>query len=187
MDNHRPSRHTSELDAMSAEEEYSRYIDYVKELMKAFPKGTIVLGNHCLIPQRQMKEIGLPTSMLKDLNALYGLTKDWLVEPRWHIMDFENGKVLVQHGVNSNGPNGAINTALAKSISFVQGHTHAFGGVQYRQQHDRALFGLNTGCLFDQESYAARYAQDAKFNGVTGCGVVFSAEDAIFEKMPTGY
>jgi hypothetical protein len=118
------------------------------------------------------------------MNELLGLSKNWIVHDHYYKIDYgQDGGVLVEHGMGSSGMNGAINMALAKRISYVQGHTHSYGGVNYRQNHDSCLFGMNTGCLCDKDSYAQRYGKYNKFNGTTGCGVVFSPTDAIFEKM----
>lgn len=183
MDTHRGSRHTPELDAMNANEEYEAYLRFAKELVKIFPKGHIVLGNHDVLASRQLKEIGMTTSILKPYNDLLGLGSGWTVHDHFYVLEFSNGKVLIEHGVGSTGMNGAINMALAKRISYVQGHTHSYGGIAFRQNHDSCIFGLNTGCLADRDSYAQRYGRYNKFNGTTGCGVIFSATDAIFEKM----
>lgn len=183
-DTHRGSRHTPEVDAMNAVEEYEEYLKFAGKLMKLFPKGNFVGGNHDFIVHRQLKELGIPTNVLKKPNELLGLTNKWVVHDHYYVIAFgEKNKVLVEHGMGSSGMNGAINMALAKRISYVQGHTHSYGGVTYRQNHDSCLFGLNTGCLCDKDSYAQRYGKYNKFNGTTGCGVVFSATDAIFEKM----
>lgn len=79
-DHHQASFHTSEPDALNAEEEYCQAKIYAAELQSIFSKMEITNGNHCLIPQRKAKEAGLPLSMLNDYNKLYGTRSSW----KWH-------------------------------------------------------------------------------------------------------
>lgn len=77
IDHHRGSYHESEPDAMSEEDEYFAAKDYMEELQDMFPKMTITVGNHDEIPKRKLRTVGLPTSMLADYNAMYGLKNSW--------------------------------------------------------------------------------------------------------------
>jgi hypothetical protein len=79
-DHHQASFHPSEPDALNAEDEYQESKRYARELQQIFPKMDITPGNHCRIPQRKAKEVGLPISMLSDFNKLYGTKRGW----RWH-------------------------------------------------------------------------------------------------------
>lgn len=76
-DHHRGSYHESEVDSLSEEDEYKMCKKYAKELQEMFPSMVISLGNHDLIPQRKLKSVGLPTSMLNDYNALYETKPTW--------------------------------------------------------------------------------------------------------------
>jgi hypothetical protein len=187
-DFHSASRFVSELWAMSPEQEYEKFLEFMETFVSYFPKGTLVLGNHDMIPQRQMKEIGLPTSLLRTPNELYGLPDTWKIEPLFHVVEFDgyDRGVLVEHGNKSGGMYGCINTAVRKRTSFAQGHTHAYAGVMYRSNFKDTIFGLNTGCLCDESSLAMKYAEYNRDKGVPGCGVMYSPEHAIFEMMPKG-
>ncbi len=68
----------------------------------------------------------------------------------------------VKHGNNSTGPNGALNTAIFKRTSFVQGHCHSEAGCKYSANHDSLIFGMNVGCLVDNTSLAMRYGKYLK-------------------------
>ena len=188
MDYHSMSRHTTELDAASPEEEYERAKECVRNLTEAFPYGTVVLGNHDCIPQRQMKEAGLSTTLLKTHNELYNLPDTWKVEPLYAVIPEID--LLVEHGIGSMGANGAINSAVAKCSNYAQGHAHSFAGVSYRASHFTLRYAVNTGCLADNTSLAMRYGRYAKNKGVLGAAVVFPAtkmvgEHAIFVPMNT--
>jgi hypothetical protein len=77
-DHHRGSYHESEVDALSEEEEYYEAQKYAHELQAMFPDMLIACGNHDAIPQRKLKTVGLPTSMVADYNKLYGTEDTWV-------------------------------------------------------------------------------------------------------------
>lgn len=181
FDFHAMSRFTTEPDSPSPDEEYEKALAFAKHLGEAFPEGRLVLGNHDLIPQRQMKELHLTEKLLKAPNDLYGLPDDWEIDRLAHIIP--RWDVLCEHGVGSEGVNGALNTAIFKRTSFIQGHVHAEAGCRYSANHDSLIFGLNVGCLCDNTALAMRYASYAKKKGVLGCGVVYSSSYAIFVPM----
>ena len=179
FDFHSMSRHLNELDAISPDEEYEKALLFADELGKLFPNGTLVTGNHDAIPQRQLKELGVSHKLLKDPRDIYGLPEGWSVEPLFTTIKDDGLDVLIEHGIQSNGVNGAINTAMAKGCSFAQGHVHSFAGVSYRASHFDLKFGLNTGCLADHNSLAMRYGKYNKFKGVLGCGLVYPANGIV--------
>lgn len=108
VDNHSGSYHESEPDAYGPEEEYELSIKYMQELQSIFPKMVITPGNHCLIPQRKAKTVGLPASMLSNFNRIYDLESTW----KWvdvHKFDSGNGRpVLVPMRLNKKGWDGKI-------------------------------------------------------------------------------
>lgn len=108
VDNHSGSYHESEPDAYGPEEEYELSIKYMQELQSIFPKMVITPGNHCLIPQRKAKTVGLPASMLSNFNRIYDLESTW----KWvdvHKFDSGNGRpVLVPMRLNKRGWDGKI-------------------------------------------------------------------------------
>jgi UDP-2,3-diacylglucosamine pyrophosphatase LpxH len=186
IDFHYSSRHVTEYDAMNAKKEYEMAMNNVRELIDIFPEGVMVEGNHDRIIKRQLASMGIGGYVLKDDSILYGLGDGWDVKEHYHIIKFDDSDedVLVEHGIGSGGMYGAINTAIAKRCSFVQGHTHSYASVNYRANHETTIFGLNVGSLADSKSLAQRYGRYMKYKGVLGCGVVYSPEQAIFVKMP---
>jgi len=179
FDWHRASRHLSETDAMSADEELRQAQKFSKAMSRVFPNGTLLLGNHDRIPERQLKELGVPTSVLRDYNKLYALPSGWKVKKMYEVIKDNGLDVLNEHGDGSMGVNGCINTAIAKGCSFVQGHTHSFPGVQYRANHYQVIFGANSGCICDNSSLAMRYGRYAKHKPVVGCLLVYPSDGVI--------
>ena len=185
FDFHSMSRFISETDAPSAKSEYRKACEFAEEFSDVFPQGDMVLGNHDLIPQRQMDSIGLDTSMLKANNKLYNLPDGWDIHPLYHVIEPDTWNVLVEHGIGSGGKYGCANTAKEKRCPYVQGHIHSAAAVIYSTNHENTIFGLNVGCLVDSSSLAARYGKYFTKKGVLGCGVIYSGEHAEFIPMST--
>jgi hypothetical protein len=179
FDWHRGSRHVSETDALSAQEELEIARAFSAELSEAFPVGTLVLGNHDRIPARQIKELGLPDGVLRDYNDLYNLPSTWNIEKLYAVIKDKGLDFLIEHGDGSTGVNGCINTAIVKGSSFGQGHIHSFPSVQYRANHFNVIFGANAGCMCDNTSLAMRYGTYAKHKPVVGCLLVYPATDMV--------
>lgn len=190
-DFHSMSRHTTELDSPSPDAEYKRAKEWVSKLAEAFPVATWVLGNHDCIPQRQLKTLNLTLDLLKQNNELYNVPDTWTIEPLFAVLKARGLDMLLEHGLGSNGCNGAINSAVAKGSSYAQGHMHAFASVSYRACHSDLKIGINTGCLADNGSLAMRYGRYSKNKGVVGCALVYPATDktaatAMFVPMNLG-
>ncbi len=184
FDFHAMSRHPTEPDALNAKDEYEKALKFVARLVKVFPAGVLVLGNHDLIPQKQLQEFGINECVLKKWHDLYGLPSTWRIEPlRYKCKEYDT---LVEHGTNSSGPSAAINKAIIEGSSYVMGHNHSDAGVLYAANHQELKFGMNTGCLCDNTAVALRYAKYAKRRGVVGCGLVYSANHAEFIPMELG-
>jgi len=178
FDFHAMSRHTTELDSPSPDVEYHRACEFAAELTAIFPNGTLVLGNHDCIPQRQMAGIGISLHLLKSHNDLYNLPEGWKVQQLYATTDKD---VLIEHGIGSSGMNGAINTAVKKCTNYVQGHQHAFAGVWYRANHATLRYAMNTGCLADHTALALRYGKYQAQKGVLGCGLLYPASSHVGE------
>ena len=184
-DFHAMSFHQSEPESIGIEAEYQAIRAFSDELTAIFPDGDIVLGNHCDIPSRKMKDAGLTPTMLGDLNLMYNMPDTWKIHPLYYVLEPDTWDVLVEHGIGSGGKYGCANTSKEKRCSYVQGHTHSNAAVIYSQNYKNTTFGLNVGCLIDSSSYAFKYAKHTTRKGNVGCGVVYSGSHAEFVPMDT--
>jgi len=181
-DNHAISRWQSEPDSYGANQEFELAKRDVQIYTKAFPKVTLLLGNHCRIPERQAASLGIPKQFLKGTKELWGMPKGWDVDEQVIL----NG-VMYDHGINAMGTSGALLKATNAMMSCVIGHAHSFGGVQYRSNANNLIFGLNVGCGIDIDAYAFRYGKYNKNRETLGCGIVFDSSNAIFVPMSDKY
>ena len=178
VDNHALSRHPTEPCAKGAYDELDLAKEQLKGYIKAFPKVTLILGNHDKIVHRQGASIGIGSRYMKSFSEVLELPNTWEIEEEI-IID----NVLYKHGENCTGKDGALNTAINERISTVIGHSHSFGGCKYSANKRDSIFGLNVGCGIDVETYAFIYGKHFKYKPTLGCGIVFNSGYAIFVPM----
>jgi len=171
------SFHKAETESPNAIDEFEMAKTEVNRLTKAFPNAIWLLGNHDNRIARLNKEIGIDKRFLKTFHQLFNLPETWKVADNI-IID----NVLYKHIGCSTGKMGHLNSAQANMMSTCSAHVHSQGGVNYiTNPTGKTIFGLNSGCLCNEETIAFKYSINAKQKGVLGCGVVFSDTHAIFE------
>ena len=94
-DHHAGSYHESEPDALNPEQEYEKAMEAAYTLQSIFPEMVVTNGNHDKIPQRKLKSVGLPPSMLSDYNKLYGTDKGWVFTDR-HTFNSKGGEPMTK-------------------------------------------------------------------------------------------
>lgn len=175
VDHHQASRHDSEPGADAVLMELDKAKTMLKDWVKVFPKVKVCIGNHDAIPIRQAKRLGMPEEFLKSYNELLGLPDTWDFQTHHIIND-----VYYEHGLGSGGMYGAKNTSLKYRMSYVQGHTHANGGVFYNAGPRDMIFGMNVGSGCDSSAVAMKYGQDYKGKITKGCGIVVDGKEGYF-------
>lgn len=176
LDLHQFSFHTSETDAMGGNEEFSLAKMEIARLVKEFPNAVFLEGNHDLILIRKLKEVGIDKRFMKTFHEILELPNTWKV-----VDEIIIDNVFYKHIGSCGGKTGAIMSAVSNRMSTVVGHLHADGGVQYATSpNGEMIFGLNTGALVNDKSYALRYGKNSRFKATLGCGLVYSDKHAQF-------
>ena len=182
IDNHAMSFHTSETDADSAVEEFKKAKAMIKDLSDAFPNAYWLMGNHDVIPKRKNKEMGIDDLFLKTFHQLFDLPDTWIL-----LDELKLDNVYYRHIACARGIMGARNSAISNRMSTVVSHEHSYGNVFYvTSPQGETIFGMNTGCLMDETTYASRYGQFNRYKGTLGCGVVFSENEAYYVPYKRG-
>lgn len=177
IDHHAISFHTSEVDALSPSSELELALRELELWKKDFPEMYICKGNHDKLPERKLKDIGLPGEWLRGIEEVYEFPTGWEID-----IDWEFDGVLYTH--TATGITGARNLAKTNMMSTVCGHAHSQAGVSYMTNHrGKSIFGMYVGCGVDVKSYAMRYGKDYKEAPVIGCGVVVNSTEAHFIPM----
>lgn len=168
VDHHALSFHESEPGLKGANGEYFDARDRLKPWFEAFPKLTLVHGNHDLIPARQVKKIGIdPDIYMRPISEVYGFPPGWDVVEKI-IID----GVVYHHGKTSTGVNGFRNDAIKRMQCSVSGHNHGNWGISGTSSDHRMVWGMAVGCGVDSTLLAFVYGADFALKPIVGCGVV---------------
>ena len=168
IDSHYSSFHSTDPDGMSAKDELNLSIKKLRKWHKAFPKATVIIGNHDRIVARKALANGISAKWIKEY-------KDVLEVPTWNFKTDETiDNVLYVHG------EGATAFTKAKTLfqSVVAGHTHTKCYIEYMNN----IFGMQVGCGVDKGSYAMAYAKNYAPPQIA-CGVVIDGKLPILIKM----
>ena len=168
IDNHSLSFHDSEPLLHNVHGEYESALERAKRWYAAFPKLTLILGNHDRIPARQLRKLGMePSIYMRPLEELLEMPKGWQIEERIEI-----DGVLYHHGESANGVNGFRNDAKQRMQCTVSGHNHSNLGVSYTASDRELVWGMAVGCGVNQKHLAFAYGRHFKLKPIIGCGVV---------------
>jgi hypothetical protein len=161
--------------------EFQKARKQMKQISDAFPVLDYMMGNHCSLPQRKARLIGLPDDVLVDFATLWDVP-GWTVHPRFS--DFVLDGVTYRHGDKGKGGlMAAYKNAIAEFQSVAQGHLHAQAGVVYHANQGDCVFGMQVGCGVDHDHPAMNYGRVYSAKPIVGCGVVFGPKRANFIPM----
>jgi len=153
LDKHSLSFHDSDPDLRSAGDELEASKLVISKLKKIFPKMDLLESNHGSLLYRKAKHHGIPRQYLKTYNEVLGVDENW----KWHfdlIVNLPNGQpCYFHHGKSSD----VLRLSQTMGMNAVQGHFHEKMSVQYWANPLGLYFGLQVGCLIDDESLAFSY------------------------------
>ena len=163
IDNHYSSYHETSADGMGGADELELSIKRISRWYKAFPKATVIIGNHDRMVMRKAQTSAIPSKWIKSY-------KEVLEVPNWQFVDHHiQDNVLYQHGEG-----GTARTACKNHlINVVQGHLHTQCYIEHYVGKNFRVFGMQVGCGIDFGTYAMAYAKYGKKPAV-GCSVVLN-------------
>ena len=152
IDNHYSSYHETSADGMGGADELEFAIKRISRWYKAFPKATVIIGNHDRIIMRKAQTSAIPSKWIKSY-------KEVLEVPNWEFVER-----YVQDGVQYiHGEGGTARTKCrADMMNTVQGHLHTQCYTEHYVGQNYRIFGTQTGCGIDHDSYAMAYAKYGK-------------------------
>lgn len=168
IDFHASSFHDNEQESSGPDREFLLARKRIQNgVCRIFNSFTSVLSNHTDMPNRKAKVAKITQHYIKShADALEINPKRYT----WHpeiIVQTPKGPVLYCHGRGSN----IVNNAKEEGMSMVQGHYHERFGMEYFGG-DKMLFGLQNGCLIDNDKYAFRYNKTNKKKPLIGASVI---------------
>ena len=166
-DVHAISQHERNPEAAGPVDEYDAAKVCIDDWYEAFPAMKVCEGNHDARVARMAASVNIPTRFLKGYAELYATPGwDWKGD---HMID----DVYYVHGTGCGGgvcP--AFNIMAKMLLSVVSGHVHSAGGILWRANKLRRIFGMNTGCGVDDKHAAFAYAENIKVKSILSAGVV---------------
>lgn len=177
IDNHYSSFHDTNPDGMGGKLELEEAVKKLKKWHDAFPDAIVLYGNHDRIISRKAIRSNVSRQWLKDI-------KDVLETPTWTFKAIhESNDVQYVHG---DGGGQARARARNGNQSTVCGHFHSVAYVDWFNSRGNAkVFGMQTGCGVDRESYAMDYAKGHN-KPVLSVGLVLDNGQVPFIEMMYG-
>lgn len=178
IDIHSSSDYDADPDGLSPGDELLASRKTLNKWYKAFPKMTVLLGNHDLRYHRAAFKARIPKDVLKSMGDILESPKTWKF-----VEEIVLDEVLYIHGDGSSGVSASSSLELAKSSmqSVCHGHYHVNAGIQYYANNRHLIFAFNTGCMIDKKSYAFNYGKKMIKKPIIGVGII---EDGIPRFVP---
>lgn len=178
VDQHALSYHDSDPDLPSAGDELKKSKKVIKQLHKLFPVMDIIESNHGSLVWRKAKTHGIPRHYIRSYNDVLDIDDGW----RWSFdltIKLPNGQqCYIHHGKTNN----VLRLSQMMGMCAVQGHYHEHFKIDYWSNPTGLYWGMQTGCLIDDNSYAFAYNNTNIKRPIRGTGVIVDSKP-ILEPM----
>lgn len=171
VDGHALSFHDNDPDLPSAGDEIRQALPVIAELFKLFPKMDILESNHGSLVWRKAKVFGIPKHYIKSYNEVLGVDSGW----KWSFdltVDLPNGqKCYMHHGKTSN----IIQLSQQMGMNATQGHYHETFKIDYWGNSTGLYWGMQCGCLIDDNKLAFNYNNVNIKRPILGTGLIIDS------------
>lgn len=171
VDGHALSFHDNDPDLPSAGDEIRQALPVIAELFKIFPQMDILESNHGSLVWRKAKVFGIPKHYIKSYNEVLGVDSGW----KWSFdltVDLPNGqKCYMHHGKTSN----IIQLSQQMGMCASQGHYHETFKVDYWGNSTGLYWGMQCGCLIDDNKLAFNYNNVNIKRPIIGTGLIIDS------------
>ena len=170
-DSHALSYHEKDPDLDSAGKELDAARVVLSEVEGLFPELDILESNHGSLIWRKAKTHGIPKHYIKSYNDILGIGDGW----KWHYdltIVLPNGqKTYLHHGKTTQ----VIRLSQIMGMNAVQGHYHEGFNIAYWGNPNGLYWGMQTGSLISDESYAFSYNNVNVKRPVIGTGLIIDS------------
>ena len=171
LDKHALSYHDHDPDLPSAGDELRRSMPTIQEVYKMFPVMDIIESNHGSLVWRKAKTNGIPRQYIKSYNDVLGVGEGW----KWSFdltIELPNGqKCYIHHGKTSN----VIQLSQQMGMKAIQGHYHEAYRIDYWGNPNGLFWGMQCGCLIDDDALAFSYNNVNIKRPVIGTGLIIDS------------
>jgi len=163
IDNHFSSYHESESETYGPNKEFELAKEKVQRWYSVFPEAYVTVGNHDRLVHRKAKSAGIADQWIVDYSTA-------LSTPNWKFVH----EVILNNVCYNHGEGGSARMRMKTELcSQVQGHLHSQFYIEYAVGSKYRLFGVQTGCGIDRNSFAFAYGKNGP-KPVIGCGTVLN-------------
>lgn len=164
---HSISFHAAHPDMPGPKDEFKLAYKCVQRWKRAFPKATIILGNHDRRIIRLAESVDIPSRFIREYSDIWK-TPEW----KW-VDNIICDNVYYVHGDGAGTSlYPAYNLVRKFGMSCVLGHHHSAGGVKWLVNPLRRMFGMDVGSLIDDKQMAFAYNVRSPVRSVLSVGVV---------------
>lgn len=178
LDKHALSYHDSDPDLPSAGDELRKSLPVIHEVAEIFPIVDVIESNHGSLVLRKAKTHGIPKHYIKSYSDVLGVGPGW----KWSYdltITLPNGqKCYIHHGKTSD----VIKLSQQMGMNAVQGHYHEAFRIDYWGNPNGLFFGMQAGCLIDDDALAFSYNNVNIKRPVIGTGLIIDSQP-ILEPM----
>lgn len=171
VDGHALSFHDNDPDLPSAGDEIRQALPVIAELFKIFPQMDILESNHGSLVWRKAKVFGIPKHYIKSYNEVLGVDNGW----KWSFdltVDLPNGqKCYLHHGKTSN----IIQLSQQMGMCASSGHYHETFKIDYWGNSTGLYWGMQCGCLIDDNKLAFNYNNVNIKRPIIGTGLIIDS------------
>lgn len=146
----------------------------IRQWGDAFPEMKLCISNHGLRWIRKATQAQIPAQVLRDYTEIYNMPKGWQWREEWVFNQFKHPFRMI-HGMGYSGKDGHRNAVIDSGMSTVLGHLHAHAGISHiKMMGSKQLWGMNVGCLIDENAIAFMYGKYNRQKPCIGLGLIFN-------------
>jgi hypothetical protein len=171
-DHHAMSYHESDPDLPSAGAELKNARKALQGIHKLYPRADVLDSNHGSLYYRKAKTHGIPRAAMVPYQTLLGLGYGWT----WHMdltLRMSNGQDVYFHHARAGNV-----TSLSKNMGMcaVQFHHHSTFKIEYWANPNGLYWGMQAGCLIDDDALAFAYNKNTMGRPIIGTGIIIDGQ-----------
>ena len=139
---------------------------------RVFPQMRLCRSNHGDRWIKKAYKAQIPSQLLRSYREVLEAPPGWTWEDSWLVRGSKHTFKVIHGHRGAGGMYSHRTNVLDNGCSVVHGHTHASAGITPIRTESLHAWGMNVGCLIDNEQYAFHYNKGGRFAPWLGVGVV---------------
>lgn len=147
----------------------------IKEWAAVFPEMKLCISNHGLRWLKKATLAQIPSMLMRRYEDVFEMPKGWKWQEEWRFENLKHPFRMI-HGMGYSGRNGHHNAVVDSGMSTCLGHLHSHAGINYIKTmgQKQMLWGMNVGCLIDEDAVAFKYGKYNRQKPCLSAGLIFN-------------